>query len=168
MNCLIYFHLKLDFFKKNTLFLGIVQESIWRKRQKAGGRKAAYGENWFQQDRVHLCQQKQSAWAPNALKILPRQKSILCPNFAFAQTCIIAQPLARVGIWLPHSPTWCAPWKTLPAGRRGHVSTTDSSHPSPGSPCPHLRAEQWAVTLCSWRCDSKVVPCPNFILKLHA
>lgn len=165
MSHLIYFQLKLEFFKKNV-FLGI-QWSIWRKRQKTGGRKVVWGEIWSQQNRVHLCQQKLSAWAPNALKILPQQKSILCPNFAFAQTCIIAQPLAMAGIQLPHSPTWSAPRKTLSARRSGHFSTTDPSHPSPGSFCPHSRAEQQAATLCSWCYDSKVVPCPNFILKLH-
>lgn len=136
--------------------------------KRPGGRKPMYGEIWFQWNRVSLCQQKLSAWAPNPLKILPQQRSILCPNFAFVQTCIIAQPLAMAGIQLPHSPTWSAPWKTLSAGRSGYFSTTGSSQSSPSSFCLPLWVEQQVATLCLWCYDSKVGSCPNSLLKLHS
>ena len=74
-------------------------------------------------------------WAPNPLKVLPEQKSILCPNFAFAQTCIIAEPLAMAGYStfpVTHMGWWLEAQSQLGEGCTFSISISTLA-PSPGS-----------------------------------
>ena len=107
---LVYFHQKLG--KKCTFFYCSAK---YKKREtgKWVGGNRVYGEVQFQLNRHCASRNYQRGHQTLWKSCL---KSILCPNFAFAQTCIIAEPppvagysaflFTHVGRWLEGTASW--------------------------------------------------------------
>lgn len=146
---LTYFHQKLDF---RTYLWGCYSVK-YKKREtgKVGSRKPSLWRSLVSTEQTSFVPTETIRVGTNPLKVLPEQKSILCPNFAFAQTCIIAEPPAMAGYSafpVTHMGWWLEAQSQLGEGCTFSISISTLAHLQASSfPNLGLRAGGQAMSI---------------------